>query len=80
MQNILLTVPAKMSNNSYDFLTKDLINSALEKQFGNNAQLTSYEVKDFTKPGDNFASAVTSIKVKCPVSMHDCLIFYDKCQ
>lgn len=57
-------MPAQNSNNCYDLLTEDLIKSALIKQFGSDVQLILYEVKEFAKPGDNFASAVTSVKVK----------------
>ncbi|KAB7500120.1 hypothetical protein Anas_04963 [Armadillidium nasatum] len=49
---------------SYKLVTNDLVREALENDKGQDAQLLSWEIKPFTKKGDNYASIVACIEVK----------------
>ncbi|KAL7648263.1 UNVERIFIED_CONTAM: hypothetical protein RMT77_000169 [Armadillidium vulgare] len=49
---------------SYELITDELVKETLEKDKGKKAELLSWEIRDFTKKGDNFASTVTSVLVK----------------
>ncbi|XP_064120753.1 uncharacterized protein LOC135225349 [Macrobrachium nipponense] len=45
-------------------ITEDEVKQSLQADKGEEAELTSWEVVDFTKPGDNYSNYVTSIEVK----------------
>ncbi|XP_076066643.1 uncharacterized protein LOC143040008 [Oratosquilla oratoria] len=47
----------------YALITEDLVKNCLKSDKGKDAVLQSYEVKDFTKKGDNYMSVVTSVLV-----------------
>ena len=49
--------------NPHDLITEDNVKSALKLQCGTHAKLTSWEIKDFTSPGDNYVAFVTSVLV-----------------
>merc|ERR1719376_1302604 len=49
---------------SHKLIRTDDVKIALKKDKGSNAVLKSFEIKDFTSKGDNYASLVTSIEVK----------------
>ena len=59
----------KVVNNPYKLLTEELIREAIQNDIQKEFTLESYEVKDFTNPGDNYSRAVTSVKVKKHLSM-----------
>ncbi|KAB7499083.1 hypothetical protein Anas_05089, partial [Armadillidium nasatum] len=52
------------NNNSYELITDEIVRNGLQKDKGKNAELLSWEVKDFTKKGDGYTSNVTSVTVK----------------
>ena len=52
------------STKKYKPLTEDLVRKTLRQDKGKGAQLVSWEYKDFTKKGDNYACFVTSVKVQ----------------
>ncbi|XP_068229156.1 uncharacterized protein [Palaemon carinicauda] len=45
-------------------ITEDEVKQSLQADKGEEAELTSFEIVDFTKPGDNYSNFVTSIEVK----------------
>ncbi|XP_066937079.1 uncharacterized protein [Macrobrachium rosenbergii] len=45
-------------------ITEDEVRQSLHADKGEEAEMTSWEVVDFTKPGDNYSNFVTSIEVK----------------
>lgn len=47
-----------------DVITDEDVQKALTTDKGTKAILSSWSVEDFTKPGDNYANIVTSVKVK----------------
>ncbi|XP_076032189.1 putative kinase-like protein D1044.1 [Oratosquilla oratoria] len=54
---------AKGTPDLYDVFTEDLIKSCLKADKGDQAVLKSFEIKDFTKKGDNYICAVTGVHV-----------------
>ncbi|CAL4091439.1 unnamed protein product, partial [Meganyctiphanes norvegica] len=46
-----------------NIITNENVSAALTKDKGNDVKLLSYEVEDFTKPGDNYAGVVTRVYV-----------------
>ncbi|KAL7648271.1 UNVERIFIED_CONTAM: hypothetical protein RMT77_000177 [Armadillidium vulgare] len=49
---------------SYEIITEDLVKETLQNDRGKNAELLSWELKDFTNKGDGFMSVITSILIK----------------
>ena len=52
------------NSSSKDLLTKEIVAQVFKADKGQNAELLSFEIKDFTKKGDNYASYVTSVICK----------------
>ncbi|KAB7499084.1 hypothetical protein Anas_05088, partial [Armadillidium nasatum] len=63
--NIEINGNHTLSNNkSHELITDELVKNGLQKDKGKNAELLSWEVKDFTNKGDGYTSFVTSVTVK----------------
>ncbi|KAB7499290.1 hypothetical protein Anas_04951, partial [Armadillidium nasatum] len=56
--------PISSNLKSYELVTDQLVKEALEADKGKNVELLSFEIKEFTKFGDNFTCVVTSVVVK----------------
>ncbi|KAB7499293.1 hypothetical protein Anas_04949, partial [Armadillidium nasatum] len=48
----------------YELVTDSLVKSALEKDKGEDAELISFEVKPFTKAGDNYLCVIAEVLIK----------------
>ncbi|XP_042874593.1 uncharacterized protein LOC122254788 [Penaeus japonicus] len=48
----------------HSLITEESVKEALRADKGNEAQLTSWEIKDFTRKGDNYVALVTSVEVE----------------
>ncbi|XP_068230084.1 uncharacterized protein [Palaemon carinicauda] len=57
-------------------ITEDHVTKALNSDKGSDAVLESWKVVDFTKPGDNYASIVTSVEVKYQMNEQECEVTY----
>ncbi|RXG50985.1 hypothetical protein Avbf_16118, partial [Armadillidium vulgare] len=55
--------PISSNLKSYELVTDQLVKEALEADKGKNVELLSFEIKEFTKFGDNFTCVVTSVVV-----------------
>ncbi|KAB7499283.1 hypothetical protein Anas_04959 [Armadillidium nasatum] len=51
-------------NENHELITEELVRNGLQKDKGKNAELLSWNIKDFTKKGDGYTSFVTSVTVK----------------
>ncbi|RXG58558.1 hypothetical protein Avbf_07681 [Armadillidium vulgare] len=61
---------------SYELLTDELVKEALENDKGKEAELLSWEIKDFTEKGDNLLSRVTSVEVKYKIHNRKCEVSF----
>ncbi|RXG60647.1 hypothetical protein Avbf_04791 [Armadillidium vulgare] len=64
------------SDNSYELITEELVRDGLQNDKGKNAELLSWEVKDFTNKGDGYTSFVTSITVNYKEGEHQSVVSY----
>ena len=55
-------------SNPHDLILNEHVIETLEKDKGSEAKLLSWSIEDFVKAGDNFATKVTSIKVKALIN------------
>ncbi|KAL7648276.1 UNVERIFIED_CONTAM: hypothetical protein RMT77_000182 [Armadillidium vulgare] len=55
------TIP---ENKSYELVTEKLVREALRNDKGNDAQLLSWDIKNFTNKGDGYMSVIVNILVK----------------
>lgn len=55
---------AEGNSESYKLLTEANVSAALASDQGPEAELLSWEIRDFTKKGDNYACFVTSVQVR----------------
>ncbi|RXG60645.1 hypothetical protein Avbf_04793 [Armadillidium vulgare] len=51
-------------NENHELITEELVRNGLQKDKGKNAELLSWNIKDFTSKGDGYTSFVTSVTVK----------------
>ncbi|KAL7648272.1 UNVERIFIED_CONTAM: hypothetical protein RMT77_000178 [Armadillidium vulgare] len=51
-------------NENHELITEELVRNGLQKDKGKNAELLSWNIKDFTNKGDGYTSFVTSVTVK----------------
>ncbi|KAB7500015.1 hypothetical protein Anas_13176 [Armadillidium nasatum] len=51
-------------NENHELITEELVKNGLQKDKGENAELLSWNIKDFTSKGDGYTSFVTSVTVK----------------
>ncbi|KAK4309907.1 hypothetical protein Pmani_018488 [Petrolisthes manimaculis] len=60
----------------YDLIKKDYVAIALKTDKGEDAELLTYKIVDFTNKGDNYACFVTSVKAKYRQEGHDNIVTY----
>lgn len=62
---------AEGNSESYKLLTEANVSAALASDQGPEAELLSWEIRDFTKKGDNYACFVTSVQVRFRVGAEE---------
>ncbi|KAK3893063.1 hypothetical protein Pcinc_003109 [Petrolisthes cinctipes] len=60
----------------HDLIKKDYVEVALKTDKGDDAELLTYEIVDFTKKGDNYACFVTSVKARYRQEGRDNIVTY----
>ncbi|XP_064120750.1 uncharacterized protein LOC135225347 [Macrobrachium nipponense] len=68
--------PEKETITPQSLITEEHVQEALKSDKGGDALLKSWEVVDFTKPGDNYACIVTSVEVKYLKNNEECEVSY----
>ena len=61
---------------AHKLITHENVQTALQKDKGTKARLTSFDIKDFTSKGDGYTSFVTSVQVKYSLDDKDCTTSY----
>lgn len=60
----------------HSLITEEAVKEALKAHKGGEARLTSWQIKDFTSKGDNYASVVSSVEVEFNLNGNDERISY----